>query len=88
LEILKQGQYVPVPVEKQVLSVYISTNNYLENIPLKDIKRFEAEYLEYVETKYPEILEEIRKEKSLSDTLIEKIVKSVTEFLTKFKTSE
>jgi F-type H+-transporting ATPase subunit alpha len=88
LEILKQGQYVPVPVEKQVLSVYISTNNYLENIPLKDIKRFEAEYLEYVETKYPEVLEEIRKEKSLSDNLIENIKKSVTEFNTKFKTSE
>ncbi|HPN39511.1 MAG TPA: F0F1 ATP synthase subunit alpha, partial [Melioribacteraceae bacterium] len=88
LEILKQGQYVPVPVEKQVLSVYISTNNYLEAIPLKDIKRFEAEYLEYVETKYPEVLEEIRKEKSLSDSLTENIKKSVTEFITKFKTSE
>ncbi len=88
LEILKQGQYVPVGVEKQVLSVFLGTNDYCESIPVVDVKRFEKEYLEHAELKHPDILEEIKMKKTLSDELVEKIKASVTEFITKFKTSE
>jgi F-type H+-transporting ATPase subunit alpha len=87
VELLKQGLYNPVPVEKQVLSIFIGTNDYLETIPLEDIKRFEKEVLEYFELKYTEILETIRLEKQLSDDLLKKIKSAVEEFLPKFKKS-
>jgi F-type H+-transporting ATPase subunit alpha len=87
VELLKQGLYNPVPIEKQVLSIFIGTNDYLETIPLEDIKRFEKEVLEYFELKYPDILETIRIEKQLSDDLLKKIKVAVEEFLPKFKKS-
>ena len=87
VELLKQGQYVPVPVEKQVVSVYIATNNYLESIELNDIKRFEAEFLEYVELKYPQIYSNIRTDKEMKEETSGLINKAVTEFIEKFKKS-
>jgi F-type H+-transporting ATPase subunit alpha len=87
VELLKQGLYNPVPVEKQVLSVFFGTNNYLETIPVKDVKRFEKEALEYFDLKYQDIFESVRVEKQLSDELIKKIKAAVEEFLPKFKKS-
>lgn len=87
VELLKQGQYAPVPVEKQVLSVYVGTNNYFESIEVKDVKRFEKEFLEYVDLKYPQILENIRVVKALNDDSIQLIKKAVEEFVEKFKKS-
>ncbi|RMD49554.1 MAG: F0F1 ATP synthase subunit alpha [Ignavibacteria bacterium] len=88
VELLKQGQYAPIPVEKQVVSVFIGTNDYLETVPVKDVKRFEKEFLEYVELNYADILENIRVEKALSDETVEMIKKAAEEFLGKFKRSE
>lgn len=88
VELLKQGQYSPIPVEKQVVSVFIGTNDYLETVPVKDVKRFEKEFLEYVELNYADILENIRVEKALSDDTVEMIKKAAEEFLGKFKRSE
>ncbi len=87
VELLKQGQYAPAPVEKQVLSVYVGTNNYFESIEVKDVKRFEKEFLEYVDLKYPQILENIRVTKTLNDDSIQLIKKAVEEFVEKFKKS-
>ena len=87
VELLKQGQYAPVPVEKQVLSVYVGTNNYFESIEVKDVKRFEKEFLEYVDLKYPQILENIRVSKALNDDSVQLIKKAVEEFVEKFKKS-
>jgi F-type H+-transporting ATPase subunit alpha len=87
VELLKQGQYAPVPVEKQVISVFCGTEGYLEKIPVKDVKRFEKEFLEYVELKNPDILDSVKKEKDLSDELTESIRKVVEDFLSKFKVS-
>ena len=70
------------------LHIFCGTEGYLENIPVKDVKRFEKEFLEYVELKNPDILDKIRKEKALSDELIEDIKSTVEEFLGKFKISE
>lgn len=88
VELLKQGLYSPVPVEKQVVAVYLGTNDYLEAIPVSDVKRFEKEILEYIELKYNDIYESIRVEKDLSKDTIEKIKTAVEEFLPKFKKSE
>ncbi len=87
VELLKQGQYSPVPVEKQVLSVYVGTNNYFETVPVHDIKRFEKEFHEYVELKYSQIYENIRITKELKDDTVQVIKKAVEEFLVKFKKS-
>ena len=87
VELLKQGQYSPVPVEKQVVSVYVGTNEYFESIEVKDVKKFEKEFLEYVELKYPQIYENIRVAKELKDDTVQLIKKAVEEFLEKFKKS-
>ncbi|MBU1098455.1 MAG: F0F1 ATP synthase subunit alpha [Bacteroidetes bacterium] len=85
VELLKQGQYMPVPVEKQVISVYAGTQGYLESIPVKDVKRFEKELIEYIDVNYPEIFKVIRETKTLGDEVIVTIKKAVEEFLGKFK---
>jgi len=64
VELLKQGQYVPVPIEKQVVSIYVGTNGYLDEIPVIDVKRFEKEFLEFVEVKYSEIFNLLEKQKN------------------------
>ncbi|MBI5807410.1 MAG: F0F1 ATP synthase subunit alpha [Ignavibacteriales bacterium] len=87
VELLKQGQYVPVPVEKEVVSVFIGTNNYFESIEVKDVKRFEKEFHEFAELKYPQIYENIRITKELKDDTIQLIKKAVEEFIAKFKKS-
>ena len=88
VELLKQGQYEPIPVEKQVISVYLGTNGFLDSIDVKDVKRFEKEILEYIELKQNDIFEIIREKKALTDELVEKITKVSEEFISKFKKSE
>ncbi len=88
VELLKQGQYQPAPVERQVVSVYLGTNGFFESIEVSDVKRFEKEFLEYVDVNYSEILTEIREQKKISDEIVEGIKKAVNEFYGKFKKSE
>lgn len=85
VELLKQGQYSPIPVEKQIVSVFIGTNDYLESIDVQDVKRFEKEFHEYVELKYPQIYENIRSTKELKDDTVQLLKKAAEEFLEKFK---
>lgn len=85
VELLKQGQYVPVQVERQVVAIYLGTNGYLDNIDVADVKRYEKEVLEYVEMKYNQIFESIKKEKQLNDEIVELIKKAADEFSAVFK---
>jgi F-type H+-transporting ATPase subunit alpha len=85
VELLKQGQYNPVPVEKQVLSIFLGTNGYMDNVPVHEIKHYEKEALEYIEVKHNEIFEKIKKEKQLSDETISEIKKAAEEFSAIFK---
>ncbi|MEJ5261632.1 MAG: F0F1 ATP synthase subunit alpha [Ignavibacterium sp.] len=87
VELLKQGQYSPVPVEKQVVSIYLGTRGYMDSIAVHDIKRFEKEILEFIEVKYKQIFENIKKEKDLSKETEELIKKAAEEFLPTFKKS-
>jgi len=87
VELLKQGQYTPIPVEKQVVSIFLGTNGYLDSIAVYDVKRFEKEILEFIEVKYNQIFENIKKEKDLSKDTIDLIKKAAEEFLTVFKKS-
>ena len=87
VELLKQGQYVPMPVEKQVVSLFVGTNGYLDEIPLEDVQRFETEILEMMEMKHQDVLNEISEKKDLSDALQQKLHSVAKEFGMKFKTS-
>jgi F-type H+-transporting ATPase subunit alpha len=69
VEILKQGQYRPLPVEKQVLIVFAGTSAYLDDLPLEDCRPFEEELYRFVDNAHPGLLEKIRKEKKIDDSL-------------------
>lgn len=83
-EVLKQPQYKPVPVEKQVLIIYAATNKYLLDIPVNEIQTFERELFEFVESKYPEILKSIRETKQIDDSNEKLIVKAIKEMKAQF----
>ncbi|AFH48484.1 F0F1-type ATP synthase subunit alpha [Ignavibacterium album JCM 16511] len=87
VELLKQGQYSPVPVERQVVSIYLGTRGYMDSIAVHDIKRFEKEILEFISVKYNQIFENIKKEKDLSKETEDLIKKAAEEFLPTFKKS-
>ena len=78
-EILKQPQYQPMPVEKQVMIIYAATKKYLIDIQVEKILDFEKALFEYVDTKYPEVPEAIRTEKVISDETEAKLVKAIEE---------
>ncbi len=85
VEILKQDQYVPMPVEKQIAIIFAGTGGYLDDLPVEVVRRFEEEYLAYMETKHPDILKEIAEKKVISDELRAKMEKAVEEFKAIFK---
>ena len=78
-EVLKQPQYKPMPVEKQVMIIYAATKKYLLDIDVSDIQAFEKALFEYVDTKYPEIPESIRTEKQMNEATEKLLVKAIEE---------
>ncbi|MEX0737090.1 MAG: F0F1 ATP synthase subunit alpha [Bacteroidota bacterium] len=87
VQLLKQGQYVPMPIERQVVSMFVGTNGYLDEIPLEDVDAYEGQLHEFIEMKYPDIFTAIAETKSLSDELTDKVHAAVKEFAGKFKVS-
>src|SRR2546426_835075 len=85
VELLKQGQYVPMPVEHQVVSIFVGTNGYLDEIPLGHVQRFEREFLDLMELKHRDLLEEIIVKKDFSDELQQRLHAAVKAFLEGFK---
>ena len=80
VEILKQDQYVPMSVEKQVAIIWAGNNGHLNDIELNDVKRFEEEFLSYLGTNYASTLDDIRDSGELSDEIVENLKKAVNEF--------
>jgi len=85
VELLKQNQYSPLLVERQVVVIYLGTNGYLDTISVHDVKRFEKEILEYIEVKYDNVFMSIKKDKNISEEIIGEIKKVAEEFLAVFK---
>jgi F-type H+-transporting ATPase subunit alpha len=88
VEILKQPQYRPMSVERQVLSIFAVTQGFMDDVPVPDAKRFQLEFLEHMEARNPEIGQEIVKSGTLSDELQESIKAALKEFRTTFQTSD
>src|SRR3954470_10358386 len=87
VEVLKQGAFSPVPVEKQVAIIYAGANGYLDDIPVEDIRRFEAELNKYLENSRPEILPAIRDKKQIDDDLKGKLNDALKTFKGQFSSS-
>jgi F-type H+-transporting ATPase subunit alpha len=80
VELLKQPQYQPMPVEKQIVSLYAGTRGFLDPIPVEKVTEYEKQMHEFMETKHPEILREIKEKKELTPELDEKIKQALEEF--------
>ncbi|MEU4441755.1 F0F1 ATP synthase subunit alpha [Actinosynnema sp. NPDC050801] len=87
VELLKQGQYSPVPVEEQVVSIYLGTKGHYDDIAVGDVRRFESEFLDHVRRSHEVILSDIRESKKLSDDTERGIVDAVTAFKQQFTAS-
>ncbi|SDN00011.1 F0F1 ATP synthase subunit alpha [Allokutzneria albata] len=88
VELLKQSQYAPFPVEEQVVSIYAGTRGYLDSVPVGDVRRFESELLDWVRRNHEGVLAEIRDSKDLSDENSERIGKLIDEFKKQFTASD
>jgi F-type H+/Na+-transporting ATPase subunit alpha len=86
-EILKQDQYVPLSIEKQVLSIYVATSGLMDSVPVNEVRRFEKELLQFVETSQSSILQSIREQKALDDRIKAEIKKAVEAFKQRFQAS-
>lgn len=84
-EVLKQPQYAPMAVQYQVIIIYAVTRKYLLDVPTEDIIRFEKEFFEFLDTKYPEVPGNIAAEKVISDETEETLKKAIEEFKKQFK---
>lgn len=85
VELLKQPQYQPMPVEDQIIVIFAGTGGYLDDIPVSAVQRFEKEFLAFVHDKYPEVPEYIRREKEIDEVTQSALEKAVKEFKAQFK---
>jgi F-type H+-transporting ATPase subunit alpha len=87
VELLKQGQYSPFPVEREVVSLWLGTTGKLDKVPVSEVRRFEREFLDVIARNYPGVYDEIRTSKALGDDAVQSLEKAVEEFYGQFTTS-
>src|SRR5687767_3537337 len=88
VEVLKQPQFSPVPMEEQVAIIWAVTNGKLDDIPVADVKRFEAELTEYLRSRHGELLSGVRDDGKLDDDRIQTLEKAVDDFRQSFQRSK
>ncbi|HZX36719.1 MAG TPA: F0F1 ATP synthase subunit alpha [Thermodesulfobacteriota bacterium] len=88
VEILKQGQYKPLSVEKQVLIIYAATNGYIDAYPIGALRKYEDELDAFLETRRPEVLKELAEKKALDDDMKKKLNAALDEFKELFVAEE
>jgi F-type H+-transporting ATPase subunit alpha len=88
VELLKQGQYQPVPIERQVIAIWAGTQGYLDDVQIDDVARFEAEFLEHVDANHPQIAEHIREQGDLPDSVEQQLTDAIKDFRRRFRPSE
>jgi F-type H+-transporting ATPase subunit alpha len=84
VEILKQPPYAPLPIEKQVAIIFAGANGFLDDLPVKSVTEFEAQFHPFIESKYSSILEGIRTKQKIDDEIKDSLVKAIEEFKTVF----
>ena len=86
VELLKQPQYQPQPMEREVVSVWSGTTGQLDDVPVEDIRRFDAEFLDYIQREQPGIFETIRQTSDLSDDTVTTLTSAINTFKRQFTT--
>ncbi|HON00086.1 MAG TPA: F0F1 ATP synthase subunit alpha [Acidobacteriota bacterium] len=84
-EVLKQPQYQPLPVENQIVIIFAGTNGLLDDLEIKEIASFEAGLYDYLQTSHSDLLQGIREQKELTDTLRDKLTSTIQEFKERFR---
>ena len=87
VELLKQPQYTPYALERMIVSIWSGTTGQLDSIPVQDIRRFEAEFLDFVGRQHKAIFDVIAETKELSDDTVAKLTAAVTDFKKQFSSS-
>jgi F-type H+-transporting ATPase subunit alpha len=87
VELLKQPQYRPFPVEEQVVSIWAGSNGYLDDVPVDDVSRFETDFLDYLRRSHEGILQTIRESLALSEDTVTALKDAIEEFRKGFETS-
>jgi F-type H+-transporting ATPase subunit alpha len=88
MELLKQPQYSPYPVEEQTVSIWAGTTGKLDNVPVEDVRRFETEFLEYLRRQDSGVLSTIRETLDFDDDTEQALEAAYDSFLDQFQTSE
>src|SRR5712691_10258869 len=79
-EILKQPQYEPMDVEKQVLIIWAATNGFTDDVPVENIRKFEAELLRFIENSHPAVLQKLREKKAIDDQIQKDLEQTLKDF--------
>jgi F-type H+-transporting ATPase subunit alpha len=87
VEVLKQNQFSPIPMEKQVAILFAGSNGYLDDIPVEDVRRFEAELYQYLDNSKPEILSGIREKKQIDDNIKSQLHEALKHVKGEFRSS-
>jgi F-type H+/Na+-transporting ATPase subunit alpha len=87
VELLKQPQYSPYPVERQVVSIWAGSEGYLDDVPVEDVSRFEREFLDQLQRSHSGVLDAIRETGQLSDDTVASLKDAIEEFKKGFETS-
>jgi F-type H+-transporting ATPase subunit alpha len=85
VEVLKQRQYVPMPIEKEIVMIHLGTNGLLDELPLDQVQRFEKEFLEMAELRHKDLLDSVADKKELTDEAVKRLHTIVKEFIETFK---
>ncbi|MFA5710774.1 F0F1 ATP synthase subunit alpha [Mycolicibacterium sp.] len=88
VELLKQPQYAPMSVEDQVVAIFLGTKGHLDSVPVEDVQRFEAEFIEHVKASHDGILTEIRESLKLSEETEDKLVEVINDFKKGFQATD
>lgn len=85
VEVLKQGQYVPMPLDKQVVIIWVAVNGYLDDLSVESCRRFEQEFFDYLGKNYPDIFHDISTRKDLDESTAAKLKEATGKFKGEFK---
>jgi len=88
VEILKQPQYRPLPLEEEVISVWAGTTGQLDEVPVEDVRRFDVEFIDYVKREHAELAQAIRGSADLTDDTVSGLESAIAAFKRSFTTSE
>jgi F-type H+-transporting ATPase subunit alpha len=88
VELLKQPQHQPMPVEEQVVAIFLGTKGHLDSVPVEDVRRFETEFLDHMRGSHEDLLTDIRESKALSDETADKLEEAINQFKKGFATTD